>query len=124
MPAPLEVIDSAAAADLGYPVAAAAGDEHSALLTRSGQVYAAGSNAYGACGQPLVQLRAAAFSPVLPEGETAAALSCGGRNMAAVTRSGRLLACGANEHGQVAVGRQGGCCFLLADVGPSAAWHG
>ncbi|PRW60034.1 hypothetical protein C2E21_1569 [Chlorella sorokiniana] len=59
--APLEVADSAAATAMGFPVAACCGDEHSALLCRSGQA---------------------------------------------------------------AMGRQGGCCYLLADVGPSAAWHG
>lgn len=123
--APLEAVDAAAAAAMGAIVAAAAGDEHCALLSRSGQVYAAGSNACGACGLPLPQLASAEFSPVpLPPGQAAAALSCGGRSTAVVTRSGRLLVCGSNEQGQAGVGRQGGSCYLLSDVGPSAAWHG
>lgn len=124
--APLEVVDSAAAAAMGFPVAAACGDEHSMLLCRNGTLWAAGSNAAGACGLPVVQLAAASWSKIpLPAGAgLAAAVSCGGRNTAVVTRSGRLLVCGANDNGTAAVGRQGGCCYLLADVGPSAAWHG
>lgn len=123
--APLEAVDSSAAAAMGLPTAAACGEEHSVLLSASGQLHAAGSNGSGACGLPLVQLRAAAFSEVwLPPGEAAAAVSCGGRNTAAITASGRLLVCGSNEHGQCGVGRVGDCCWHLADIGPSAAWHG
>lgn len=124
--APLEVVDSAAAAAMGFPVAAACGDEHSTLLCHDGTLWAAGSNAAGACGLPVVQLAAATWSQApLPAGTgRAAAVSCGGRNTAVVTRSGRLLVCGANDLAQAAVGRQGGCCYLLADVGPSATWHG
>lgn len=124
--APLEVVDSAAAAAMGLPVSASCGEEHSALLCRSGQVWGAGSNAAGACGLPIVQLAAAVWSevPLPASAGPAAAVSCGGRNTAVVTRAGRLLVCGSNECGQAAMGRQGGCCYLLAEVGPSAAWHG
>lgn len=124
--APLEVVDSAAAAAMGLPAAASCGEEHSMLLCRGGQLWAAGSNAVGACGLPVVQLVAAAWSavPLPPSAGPAAALRCGGRNTAVVTGAGRLLLCGSNEQGQVGTGRQGGCCFLLSDVGPSAAWHG
>lgn len=123
--APVEVLGADAAAQAGHPVAAACGDEHAALLCRNGQVLAAGSNACGACGLPVVQLRALWFSQAaLPAGQAAAALSCGGRNTAVVTRNGCLLVCGSNEHGQAGSGHQGGCCYGLADIGPSAAWHG
>ena len=124
--APLEVVDSVAAAAMGLPTAASCGEDHSALLCRNGQVWGAGSNASGACGLPVVQLAAAAWSevPLPPGAALAVAVSCGRRNTAVVTHCGRLLVCGANESGQAAVGRQGGCCYLLADVGPSAAWHG
>lgn len=108
-------------------MAVACGDQHSLLLCSSGEVYAAGSNAAGACGLPVVQLRAESFTAVpLPAGAAgaASAVSCGGRNTAAVTASGRLLVCGCNEFGQAATGGMGGARFLLADVGPSADWHG
>lgn len=122
---PVEVVDAALAAAMGQPTAAACGDEHAVLLCRSGRVWSAGSNAVGACGLPIVQLRACAWSEVsLPAGEQAASVSAGGRNTAVVTARGRLLCCGANELGQAGVGRLGGACFLLADIGPSAAWHG
>ena len=111
---------------MGQPAAVACGDEHSVLLCRSAELYAAGSNAEGACGLPVVQLQAAAFSAVpLPAGRAgAAAVSCGGRNTAVVTAAGRLLVCGCNNFGQAGTGGVGGALNLLADVGPSADWHG
>ena len=123
--APVEAVDSVAAAALGQPTAVACGHQHSLLLCANGQVYAAGSNACGACGLPVVQLHSAAFSHVpLPAGESAAAISCGGANSAVITASGRLLVCGSNEFGQAGVGKPGGSCYILTDIGPSAAWHG
>ena len=124
--APLEVMDPAAAAAMGQPAAVACGDEHSVLLCHSGKVHAAGSNAEGACGLPVVQLQAASFSAVpAPAGAAgAAAVSCGGRDTAVVTAAGRLLVCGCNDFGQAATGGVGGARYLLADIGPSADWHG
>ena len=123
--APLEVVGAAAAAGMGGPITTACGEEHTALLCRSGEVWAAGSNAAGACGLPVVQLAASSWAQVpLPAGQAAAALSCGRRNTAVVTRSRRLLTCGTSDAGQAGTGRAGGSCYLLSDIGPSAAWHG
>jgi alpha-tubulin suppressor-like RCC1 family protein len=110
---------------MGRPCAAACGEEHSVLLTRAGQLYAAGSNAAGAAGLPVVQLFSHEFTAVpLPGGEAVVAADAGGYNTAAVTSCGELLVCGCNAHGQCGVGRVGGSCYLLTDVGPAASWHG
>ncbi|PSC71441.1 Meiotic recombination SPO11-2 [Micractinium conductrix] len=122
--APLEVVDSVAAAAVGLPVAVACGEEHSVLLCRDGTLHAVGCNAAGAAALPVVQLAAAEFAAVpLPPGSAVASVCAGARNTAAVTSGGRLLVCGTNQFGEAGTGRSGST-YLLTDIGPSAAWHG
>lgn len=118
--APVEVVSVDRGTAMGGVTAVAAGDMHSALLTASGRVFAAGSNIHGACGQPLPLLHAEDWlEAAMPAGCVGARLSCGGLNTAVVTAAGRLLVCGSNEWGQACVGAVGGALHALTDVGPS-----
>jgi len=115
---------------MGLPIASlAAGRNHAVVLTIFGTAYAWGENSSGCCGRPFpkmiqspVPMATASvehiktlIGPVqvpkyhkdsslhLAEDVEAIHAACGGSHTVIVTRSGSLLVCGSNAHGQLGI---------------------
>ena len=88
--------------------AAAAGFEHSAVVTRSGEVFCFGGNDSGQCGAGDVPCVRQPRLVRLPRGGAGASciasVACGSRHTLAVTTRGALFAWGSNAAGQCGTG--------------------
>jgi alpha-tubulin suppressor-like RCC1 family protein len=84
--------------------AVSAGAFHSLALTGAGQVLAWGQNASGELGDGTSIDSASPVAVALPAGTTVTAVSAGAAHSLALTSTGRVLAWGANDHGQLGDG--------------------
>ncbi|CAE7237272.1 UVR8 [Symbiodinium sp. CCMP2592] len=87
----------------GDVVRLAAGARHTVVVSKSGQVWAAGDDDFGEWGTGGT-LRQHAFVHVAFDGKKIVAVAAGDHHTAAITDSGELWTWGANEHGQLGVG--------------------
>ena len=102
----------------GLPITKiAAGDRHAVAVTCHGTPFAWGDNSLGQCGQeypkelhvpvPMrmaeqaLMKRSARNTPLPPPDVAVADAACGGSHTILTTRSGKLLVCGSNDHGQL-----------------------
>lgn len=96
----------------GHIVGGACGKAHSFVLTASGELYAAGSGANGQLGigksvdLQLAFVRSAKGLPE-PSADPVVAVSAGGEFSIALTKSGRVWACGSSQDGQLGNGTTG-----------------
>jgi alpha-tubulin suppressor-like RCC1 family protein len=83
-------------------VAIAAGERHSAALTANGVLLLSGANDNGQLGLGDLVTRNG-WVPLNDSnvGNRVAMVACGGRHTVVLTGDGRVLTCGANEHGQL-----------------------
>jgi alpha-tubulin suppressor-like RCC1 family protein len=89
----------------GTTITAVAGEGSSALaLTASGQVYAWGDNAYGQLGNASTTSSSAPVPVSLPSGAKATAIAGQSFGGLALLSTGRVLAWGDNDHGQLGNG--------------------
>ncbi|PWN48238.1 RCC1/BLIP-II [Violaceomyces palustris] len=97
--------------DNGKIVAAATGRSHTLLVTKNGQIYSSGSNAFGQCGherlgnfEMFTKIETAAY---IKEKDPVIAVSCGLTFSLILTTSGKVYALGSSEKGQLGNGRTG-----------------
>jgi alpha-tubulin suppressor-like RCC1 family protein len=81
-----------------------AGCQHSVALTKSGRVLAWGENEHGQVGDGTTKNRHLPTAVKLPGGTTVTAISAGCDQNLALTKSGQVLAWGANSFGQLGDG--------------------
>jgi len=86
-------------------VAIAGGSQHTLALTSSGRVLAWGWNVYGQLGDGTTRDRHVPVRVRLPAGVSVTAVSAGGGFSVALTSTGRILAWGHNQFGQLGDGR-------------------
>jgi alpha-tubulin suppressor-like RCC1 family protein len=82
----------------------AAGDAHSFVVMSSGECVAFGANAYGQLGSGSLSTVLAPTRVVLPPDVRVVNVATGLRHTLFLSSEGRVLATGANEHGQCGVG--------------------
>jgi alpha-tubulin suppressor-like RCC1 family protein len=81
--------------------AVASGGRHSLAITSTGKLLAWGANFYGQLGDGTRKNSSVPVEVKLPRGTTVTAIAAGGDHSLAVTSSGKVLAWGQNQYGQL-----------------------
>ena len=87
------------------------GNQHTLLLTESGNVYATGHGGYGILGtgeanDEMYFVPVTSLETTLAEGEKVTKVSCGGNFSALITNKGNLYVWGRNDSGQLGLGAE------------------
>jgi len=93
-----------------------AGENHSAIITTSGQLYTFGSGGWGRLGQNSQDDVTVPRPVALPLGEKASQVSCGAYHTLVLCESGKVFAMGWNKNGRCGVGRKHPSLILLSPV--------
>ena len=87
---------------------AAAGENHSVVLTEAGGVHTFGYNGNGELGHTYSEMGEKGIAPTAVEALAGEEVVAGGYHTLVRLASGELLACGDNKHGQLGTGEEDG----------------